>query len=344
MRPFTVIHMPRDYSFVNPYFFSQKADILRLINEDLTGEKWLVYIPFISEGIAFCKELKQSYCMLNGEEREKNPKKWYEILEREYFTEKVAVVTSTVDAGVNFKDDFLTNVVIFSTSPITFTQVLGRKRRKQGDHLNLYAWCPSPEKINSILQRNLTLQETLNSFWTNKCSFIRQSILDPVNVDFRSIMYLHKNGDIEPNHLTSVQLNKEAQQLQQFLDYAKEHKDPSFFDHFVARWLRLTLPKRSECWIDEQFSGAAKRQFMDYLQATCGQEMNETAFLAFVQEFQTKCIAAFGKAAGGKDRDDRAWKLTKLNNKLTELHIPFRVECNSIRKIYCLVCTQTVQP
>lgn len=80
--------MPRDYSYVVPHFFSKMEDIQRLINEDSTNHKWLVYIPYISEGKEFCKGLEHSYCMLNGKEPESHPEKWYEILEQQKFSEK----------------------------------------------------------------------------------------------------------------------------------------------------------------------------------------------------------------------------------------------------------------
>lgn len=51
--------------------------------------------------------------MLNTVEREKKPERWLEICRNEEFQEKVCITTAVVDAGVNFKDDKLRNIVIF---------------------------------------------------------------------------------------------------------------------------------------------------------------------------------------------------------------------------------------
>lgn len=336
-RSVTVLHMPRDYSYVVPHFFSEREELIKLINTDASDHKWLIYIPYISMGKSFCKKLEHPWCMLNGEVREAHPDKWYEILDNQAFPEKVCVVTSIIDAGVNFRDDKLTNVVVFSTSPTTIIQVLGRKRRKCDEKVHLYSWCPMPCEIEQRLEYDQTKREALLSFWTHRCRYISQHILSPQKLDLRSLMYLHNNGEMEPNPLANVQLKNEINRLTQVLCHAQKHKDPACFDRFVCRWLRISVPERSVSWLDAKYSGNAKREFTEFLIANCGVEMDEEAFTLFAAGFQRKCIAAFGKAAGGRDRDDRPWKETKLNNKLEELLLPYHVVYDKENKIYCLL-------
>lgn len=338
IHPIRVIHMPRDYSYLNPHFFSRKEDIVRIINEDHTQKKWLVYIPYISEGEAFRREITHPTCMMNGKEREQNEEKWYQILEGQKFDEKVCIVTSIVDAGVNFHDDQLKNVVVFTTSPVTLTQVLGRKRRKKEEKVNLYVQCPTAEAIQMDLYHNREVQTALRTFRENKAKFMRNHILMPTNMDLRAAMYLDQAGEISPNSLALVHLQNEEERLQQILDYGKAHNDSVCFDRFVARWLRLSLPERSQCWLDEEFSGTGRRTFRNFLKQYCGLEMDHEAFQKFALEFQTQCVAAYGKGTGGKDRTDRIWGIQKLNNKLEELNMPYNVVLrDNVHKLYELV-------
>ena len=332
-----VIHMPRDYNYVIPHFFSKNSDIITQINADTSPAKWLVFMPSIKQGEKFAAELKCSYCMLNADERAANPEKWYKVLDQERFEEKICIVTAVVDAGVNFHDDQLKNVVIYSISPVTFTQVLGRKRKKPGETLHMYVHCPAPSDMEARLKRNLDTQSACRSFYDHKARFLQENILAPTDMDLRSLMYVYPDGGLEPNKLALAYLEDEEALLENYLKYSKEHKDPYCFDRFVARWLFLHLPPRSECWLDEQFTGTGRREFIRFLESCCGHEMSDTAFTRFASDFQKRCIAAFGKASGGKDRDDRSWGLQKINNKLTEHQLPYRVELDNVNKVYSLV-------
>ena len=340
-RPYKVqvYHMPKDYSFILPHFFSETEDIQKIINSDTSNRKWLVYMPHISAGNAFCKGLECSFCTLNGKERDKDPEKWYEILDNQKFSEKVCVVTSVVDAGVNIHDDLLTNLVIFSTSPVTLTQVLGRKRLKDGEQLHVYAYSPSPDEILSAAQKNQELQDKLAIYDSNPSFFMEHYVLTESPLNFRAMMYAESDGGLHLNRLTKVHLQNEAGLYQKFLEYADKNKDSLFFDVFFARWLNISLPDRSETWVDSNYVGKEKQDFLDFLKSHCGCEMNEASFAEFSLEFRSKCIAAYGKAPGGKDREDRDWKWIKINNKLAELQLPYNIKNDAAQMTYILVTT-----
>lgn len=125
----TVLHMPRDYSYVKPHFFSKKIEIQKAINEDKSDKKWYIFMHSIAAGKSFAEGLDCDCCFLNSEERTSNPEKWTEVISNKTFPERIAIFTGVVDVGVGFVDDKLENVVIFSISPTTIIQVLGRKRR-----------------------------------------------------------------------------------------------------------------------------------------------------------------------------------------------------------------------
>lgn len=328
----TVLHMPRDYSYVKPYFFSKKSEIQKAINEDKSGKKWYIFMRYIAPGIKFAEGLDCDCCFLNSEERSSNPEKWNEVISNKSFPEKVAIITGVVDVGVGFVDAMLENVVIFSISPTTIIQVLGRKRRKNNENINLYVFCPSVDAMRHRLKENIAIREALSSFWSHRAAFIQQYILVPDKYDFRSLMHLKKDASMEPNSLALVYYENEARVIEKFLKYAKVNKDPYCFDRFVCRWLGIKVPPRSESWLDPEINGTGKNTFFDYLNSHCSKDMSETEFANFMRAFPHKCVAAFGK--GSNDRFDRPWGATKFNNKIKELKLPYRLVEDKANKTY----------
>lgn len=329
----TVLHMPRDYSFVNPHFFSQKKEIQKAINEDKSNQKWYVFMPSIVAGKKFAEGLDCDCCFLNSEERMINPDKMNEVIGKKMFREKVAIFTGVVDVGVGFIDEKLQNVVIFSISPTTIIQVLGRKRRKRKNEVvNLYVYCPSVEAMKKRLEDNAAKREALASFWAHKAAFIQQYILATEKYDFRSLMHIRKDGSMEPNPLAYEYFKNEAKVIEKVIKYAKEKKDPHCFDRFVCRWLNIRVPPRSESWLDPEINGTGKDAFLDYLNGHCSKEMTEAEFTDFMRAFPQKCVAAFGK--GPSDRFDRPWGATKFTNKIKELELPYRLVEDRTTKTY----------
>ena len=328
----TVLHMPRDYSFVKPHFFANKKEIQKAINEDKSDKKWYVFMHSIAAGKSFAEGLVCDCCFLNSEERTSNPEKWTEVISNKTFPEKISIFTGVVDVGVGFVDDKLENVVIFSISPTTIIQVLGRKRRKNNEKINLYVFCQSIETMHHRLEENIARREALTSFWSHKAAFMHQYILAPEKYDFRSLMHLKKDASMEPNSLALVYYENEAKIIEKYLKYAKEAKDPYCFDRLVCRWLGIKAPPRSESWLDPEINGTGKNTFFDYLNCHCSKDMSETEFANFMRAFPHKCVAAFGK--GTNDRFDRPWGSTKFNNKIKELKLPYRLVEDKANKTY----------
>lgn len=325
--PITVLHIPRDYNYVDPHFFSKMDFIVNKINEDKTNQKWLVYIEGISAGCRFCEQLKQPWCMLNSKERDLHPEKWYGILEKQCFEEKVCVVTSVVGEGVNFQDSLLQHVVVFSLRPNTIIQVLGRKRRKNGERVNLYVYNPSENEIRRKLEMNTRKRAALDSFQSGRAKFINCYILDPKELDLRPAMHLHSDGEIVPNHLARIYLENEAILLQKLLDKARVEKDAYYLDKVVCRWLRIPQPDRNKSWLDATEWKTAQSQFFNFLNDHCEESLDDDGFCSFMKEFMDKCIRAFGK--GPSDRTDRPWGATKFRNKMVDLKLSYHLECHN---------------
>lgn len=331
--PIRILHMPRDYSYLVPHFFTNPWEIINLINSDSSKKKYLVFLSSIKAGVAFAEKLHCECCLLNGEERETHPEKWHKVLENQRFDEKVCIMTAIGDAGLNLIDDQLCNIVTFTTSPTTMIQVLGRKRwSSKSERVHLYAWCPMPKDIQRMMHRNEQKLEALNTFDQSHASFIRQYVLETEEQDFRPLMYLRPDGSMIPNPLAIQNIQNEQNRLLKVKE--KQKKDPACFEYYVCRWLGIAVPERSESWLDPEYSGVAKKEFLEFMEANIEREMDEAQFAEFMCEFPRKVVAAFG--SGANDRLDRSWGAKKLKNKLEELNLPYELIEDRATKKYII--------
>lgn len=340
--PYTIqmLDFPVDYSYIRPWFFQDVDELVKKINSDATSNKWLIYVPTISEGQRLKNLLSCSVRLLNRVEREEDQGGWNKILREEQYEEKVCICTAVVDVGVNFKDPLLRNVVIFSLNPNTIIQFLGRKRRTNADKVALYVKCPSQHELRTAMTQNQSLMEAVALYHQDNPRFIRQHILASMERDLRGWVYVADDGKLNLNSLVSQNLQAQKCLLEKLGKRATENKGDCCFDKFVAQLLHIQLPDRSECWLDPQYSGAAKIELEHFLAENIGKKMNEEDFSRFSEQFRSLCVAAFG-TNGGKDHPKRDWGLRKISNRLDELDWGYFLKVDPITKIAWLELTDT---
>lgn len=133
-----------DYSYVNVKYFKELDDIIQLIKNDNTDEKWLIFVTRKAD-IDYIKLLlkedsKHRKYKISYATRNKASKDLQNIVDRSMFESKVFITTKVLDNGVNINDNKLTNIVIMTYDEETFIQELGRKRVDIDDaqQINLY--------------------------------------------------------------------------------------------------------------------------------------------------------------------------------------------------------------
>ena len=142
------------YSYINPVFFHSWTDVAEEINRDKTGSKWLIFLPNIRMADAWRDKLKSDCQILTAQTRSSDPTLWNDLLENECFSSRVLLTTSVIDAGVNFHDKELVNIVSFSLDTEEIIQQVGRKRRtSKQDKVKLYVHEPSRQTVNHRLFR-----------------------------------------------------------------------------------------------------------------------------------------------------------------------------------------------
>lgn len=329
-----IMRFRHDYNYVQPYFFHDEAEVIRLINADTSGQKWLVYSPSIQHAKDLRKQIHHPCCLLNSISRDENPAKWDKMLREKTFDEKIALASAAIDAGVSFVDKDLNNVVVFSYNLTTIMQVLGRKRKKGLETLRLFIWCPNAEDVHKKHRQNAEIQTAFNLYATNYAAWEEKYILRPTVWDMRAFAIPDNLGRLELNPLAVAKLANEQVFLERLLKRAKENHGDCGFDKLVTHRLGLKKVNFLQCWLDGAKNGKAKANLEALISNALNQNMNEGDFQAFADKFRTLCVAAYGKGRGGRDRDDRAWGYRKIDNKLREFGAQYRLRFDSIGRLY----------
>lgn len=125
--------------------YSDIADVVDKINEDITDEKWLVFQSSKNGARSnIVKKLKCTNCLISAEDKENES--MASLVEKQKFHEKVLVATKVIDNGVSIHDDNLLNVVMDTTSKTEFLQMLGRRRRSKDCNSEITLFLPLKSK------------------------------------------------------------------------------------------------------------------------------------------------------------------------------------------------------
>lgn len=337
--PYTlrVIRFRQSYDYVQPYFFHDEMELIRLINEDKSEQKWLVHSPSIQHAKDLRKLIHHPCCLLNSVSREQNPAEWNKMLLDKTFDEKVALASAAIDAGVSFVDKSLTNVVVFSYSLTTIVQVLGRKRKKGSETVRLFIWCPNADDVHKKYRLNSEIEDAFRLHTENYALWEERHILRPQALDMCGLVIPDVNGHLELNPLAVVKLSDEQNFLERLIKRAKENHGDCGFDRLIVRHLRLKNVNYPLCWLDGRQNGKAKADLETLIANASGQNMTECDFQSFATKFRDLCVVAYGKGRGGKDRDDRTWGYRKIDNKLREFGGRYSLKFDPIGQVYYVV-------
>ena len=340
--PLTVLVFRRDYSYVRLHFFHDMGEITSRINRDKSNNKWLWYVPSIRQGEEVSSRLNCPVKMLNSVMRGLDPDEWARTLNEQRFDEKVAIATSVIDAGVNLWDNQLKNIVYCGSSLISLRQFLGRKRYSGEGTVNLYVWCPSKEDAQRASHEAEALHNALEEMDSNYQGFIEHHVLSPREHrdDMRRFVFVDTTGKLRVNPLAKVKLKNEREFFANLLERVKKNQGNCGYDRMVASCLGIRGLDYEKCWLDVRYNGKAKAELEKLVLDAVGGLMDEEGFMAFADRFRNLCVLAYGKGEGGKDRIDRTWGVTKINNKLEELGFDCHVQVNKDDKLYSVVTTE----
>lgn len=142
--PNSILSLPTDYSYIEPYQYKKTEDICTEISKSPSYEKWLIFVKSIEDGAKLKGKLdvvcNGSVCFLSSENKKKdeNAEIYNRLIRECKFDCLVLIATTVIYNGINIKDDAVKHIVLPFTSMSVTKQLLGRKRMTENETVKVY--------------------------------------------------------------------------------------------------------------------------------------------------------------------------------------------------------------
>lgn len=308
-----------DYSHVNLNFFTDLQEIKEKITLN-PNQKWIIFVSSKKEGRALTKELGDKGIYLDADS--KGTEEWYQLLKNNKFQQQVLITTAVLDCGVNVIDDQLRNVVIITDDRTRLIQMLGRKRCKQGEAVNLFVYDMDKQTIEKRYKDGEELCRWLDRYtevdYAGKCKMANEIWLSPQD-SLRHYFALVK-GHLVPNHIAFYTLKRKMHFYESILS------GETSFQQAVKSWLGIvddSLPATEELTLNERIL-----QF-------CETHLNQVLSDEEINYLRSLVVLIKTPSGASITRADRMEKIKKVavNNRLKEIACPYRVARDAWRII-----------
>lgn len=299
-------------------FFDSLEEIKPLILER-PADKWLIFVNSKQEGQTLANDLNSIAPSPPGmhiatylDSGRKDTPEWVNLLNTNRFDTQVLVTTSVLDCGINIWDDALKNIVVITDSRTSFVQMLGRKRCKPGERINLYVRDISKQTFLYRYKEAVALyswynryKETDNEEQSKMAAEIWRSA-DPVLLKYFRL----GGGLLYPNELAFFGLGRKVRFYEQFIS----ENATATFQNVVKEWLGMVVESRAN--------------YRNELVSFCLQYENTEMIDSEIAEFRKLVVNACEQNGHKEPQPTRKVKLgiDALNNRLSKLAVPFDLD------------------
>lgn len=198
--------IPEKKRNIRTYYFEDYNQIVNQINQ--SQEKWIVFVSNKDGAKKWVNEIKVPFEIIYSDRKEVEVVK--QIVQDEQFQTQVLVTTKLLDNGVNFHDAELKHVVIDTISKTEFCQMLGRKRFKPEEEIQLYI----PKKNVKYFSGYYSLGIKKMLDLINENLNLVKKMLESAEV-YETVrkFYVYRNGQLQRNEAGKYKIEKIAEFL-----------------------------------------------------------------------------------------------------------------------------------
>lgn len=262
-----------DYSYLDVYYFKKYEDIINTINNDTSGNKWLVFIGNIKMANAMLEKIEDSkfVCSQNGKYKNKNDDEELEnIILNNKFNCKCLIATKSLDNGVNINDPLLTNIVIMALDKIDFIQMLGRKRIDIEDpqQVNLYIPAKSKKTFLALLNTKFKIINEEIYLYLNKPNEFNRKYDTKINQigKLSNLFYRSENG-WQLNKIGYLMFIKQMDFCEEMIKQFDISGEESFI-HKQLEWINLEYNIMN--WVINIMDNKEVKSLEEYLENIVG--------------------------------------------------------------------------
>ena len=240
----------------------------------------------------------------------KGTKEMTKLLKEQTFDRQVLVTTKVLDCGINLWDNRLRHIVTVTDDRVSMLQMLGRKRRKPGERVNLYVCDMDLKLIAKRYRDGQELLAALREYQEGDTEVHHQMARSCWRSEDRKyrIYFRITDWSIVPNEVAFWALRRKD------YFYRKLLEGHTTFRGEVCKWLGKT--QEPEKIPDDELNS--------FCEVHLGQELNEEE-IVMVRKLIVKTAVAKGYP---EPQPTRVATLGQeaLNNRLSKVESPYRFE------------------
>ncbi len=272
-----------------PYFYREEDNIVRLITDDKSEEKWLIFIAQKAVGLKMFERLVKELGInqvsyLSAEEiGNENEDVVAEIVKNQKFSGKVLITTKVLENGISLCDGKLKNIVLSTIWHDEFVQMIGRKRREEGEMVNVFMNCKTLNSFNGV--RNRVLLPIYACMQVHPSDVIEKMLCD---TDFyhyakRFLIYESRHNKWNINPAGKYLVKKRLDFVERMIEELRF--DENAFAKEQLRWLGIERDIGEIEIIDDIYFRKCEGQFLEYLDWNFGKKLNKQEQMKFREYF-----------------------------------------------------------
>lgn len=325
-RRYVFYDFKRDYNYVLTKYFNDKNEIIDIIKNNPTNDKWLIFVSNKADALMFKNSLgniSNYICADSKSSTGSGGNIYSEIVTTERFSCKVLISTSVADNGLNLKDKSLRHVVILSTDETQFLQMLGRKRINSGETLNLYICSRNKLFFEGKLRHTEKQLEAVYYLKTNSSHhFLNKYFYDKDII--RGLFYVNRKNIVCINNFCLRKLEYDLDFYKKMIQAFTTIGDNAFILKQLS-WINQEKNYSDKAWINYKNENGKINEFVEFLNSYCNKKLQGNELISFQKKFKIYVNNTYGKQEG--DRTDRVcYKTPKMRKILNKYSLNYKIE------------------
>ncbi|MCD7865132.1 MAG: DEAD/DEAH box helicase family protein [Clostridiales bacterium] len=140
--------MDEDYSYINPIFFDDEEVMINKIIES-KNDSWLVFVREKVSGERIRDEVSKAKedAVFITADSDRDSAEYRELIEKGKLPKRVLITTKVLDVGIDIFTKNL-NIVLFEDNIVEMKQMIGRKRIKKNEKINVFFFVPTYKELS----------------------------------------------------------------------------------------------------------------------------------------------------------------------------------------------------
>lgn len=327
-----IYDFPSQFDQIRLSYFRQVEEIVMLIQK-YPEEKFLIFTARREDDIsstdtAYTKALRKQGIVVDYlDSFSKDSDTWQNVCERGCFEAQVLVCTSVLDCGVSFHDDKLRHIIVETTDKTEFHQMIGRKRLKVAEKINVYIRAADRGKFYTrrrhIENKLKFIHDAEKQIRTGKEDSL---IYRAWNDEEDERLYTHLlnysgHGKISRKETAYRYLRWQQGTINRLLRDFEGLGDDSVLPRMAHEWLDQEGGYDETRWLDYDEKAKARALVLDFLESHVEKSLNGEGWQTFAARFidLSAAIASFPHDIERKFK----LKCRAINDRFKALNLPY---------------------